>query len=303
MKEALGGNVRLFVSGAAPLAPFLAEFLRVFFNCPVAQGYGMTETSAVCTISSPDDDNIGHVGPAMPHCEIKLQDVEEMKYFHTDKLPDGRATPRGEIMVRGAHIFKEYYKLPEKTAEVIEPDGWMHTGDIGRINPNGTLSIIDRKKNIFKLGQGEYVAIEMVEGEYTKNGFVGQLWAYGNSFENQLVAVVVPSFDELAGWASHNGFGSPPHPTETEKVIAHYAKLVASKKVKDFMWAEMKKMEGKLKGFEKIRAIHLEKEIDGMRQGFTVENNCLTPTFKLKRPMLKDRYEAEIEAMYKTCRR
>jgi long-chain acyl-CoA synthetase len=112
-----------------------------------------------------------------------------MKYLSTDECP------RGEVMVRGPHIFKGYYKRKDLTDEVLQPDGWLHTGDIGRINPNGTLSIIDRKKNIFKLAQGEYVAIEKIEICLAKAFLIGQLWGYGDSFQNNLVGVVVPDWE------------------------------------------------------------------------------------------------------------
>merc|ERR1711881_414819 len=142
-----------------------------------------------------DDTTVGHNGTPPFAAEIRLQDVAEMNYTSKDETEvDGVKinTPRGEIQVRGEVIFKGYYKMPEKTKEVMTEDGWFCTGDIGRINPNGTLSIIDRKKNIFKLSQGEYIAVEKVENTYAKSAWVNQIWVYGNSFKPKIVAVVVP---------------------------------------------------------------------------------------------------------------
>jgi len=132
---------RLVVTGAAPCPAYVVEFLRIVCkDAQVLQGYGMTETSAGISIVTPGDATMGHCGAPFPCCEIKLRDVPEMKYFHNSP------TPAGEIMCRGANIFAGYYKNEEATKETIEEGGWLATGDIGQFNPNGTLSIIDRKK-------------------------------------------------------------------------------------------------------------------------------------------------------------
>lgn len=132
------------VSGASPLSPDVMDFLRVCFGCQVIEGYGMTETS--CTISNMDQSDIlsGHVGSPNPACEIKLVDVPEMNYTSEDQ-----PYPRGEICVRGPIVFQGYYKDEVQTREMIDKDGWLHTGDIGVWLPGGRLKIIDRKKNIF----------------------------------------------------------------------------------------------------------------------------------------------------------
>jgi len=132
---------RMIVTGAAPCPAYIIEFLRIICkDAQVLQGYGMTETSAGITIVIPGDHTMGHCGAPFPCCEVKLRDVPEMKYLHSDP------TPSGEIMCRGANVFAGYYKNEEATKETIEEGGWLATGDIGRFNPNGTLSIIDRKK-------------------------------------------------------------------------------------------------------------------------------------------------------------
>eukprot|EP01091_Cochliopodium_minus_P000050 TRINITY_DN1006_c0_g1_i1.p1 TRINITY_DN1006_c0_g1~~TRINITY_DN1006_c0_g1_i1.p1 ORF type:complete len:545 (-),score=175.28 TRINITY_DN1006_c0_g1_i1:460-2094(-) len=147
-RERLGGRVRMLVTGSAPISKEIHQFLQVCFSCPVMQGYGLTETAAGGTITLPWDFKTGNVGPPLTCCEISLQDVKELNYLSSNP------TPQGEICIRGKNVFKGYYKQEEKTKEVIDEDGWFHTGDIGQWNPNGTLSIIDRKKKHFQTFSG-----------------------------------------------------------------------------------------------------------------------------------------------------
>ncbi|DAZ93909.1 TPA: hypothetical protein N0F65_010111, partial [Lagenidium giganteum] len=161
IKAALGGNVRTVFSASAPLATEVKEFYQIMFGCPFIEGYGLTETAAAVSVSSVVMATGNHVGVPFPGVQVRLQDVLDMNYTNND-LP----RPRGEIPVKSASVFKGYYKAPQQTSEVIDADGWFHTGDIGAWNADGTLSIIDRKKNIFKLSQGEYVAPEKIEGVY-----------------------------------------------------------------------------------------------------------------------------------------
>jgi long-chain acyl-CoA synthetase len=149
-------QVRMMISGAAPLPLHVHEFLVAACGCAVMQGYGMTENCANATLELVGDNRAGHVGPPVPTVEIKLVDVPEMEYTTA-------ANQSGEVCTRSVCNFAGYHKNKEETDKVLEPDGWLHTGDIGRWNADGTLSIIDRKKNIFKLSQGEYVAAEKIE--------------------------------------------------------------------------------------------------------------------------------------------
>ena len=128
-----------------------------------------------------------------------------MKYTSEDKDENGEPTPRGEICFRGYNCFKGYFKQPEKTKEIIDEEGWVHTGDIGLIRPNGTIKIIDRQKNIFKLSQGEYIIPDKLESKFTDNKFIHQIFVYGDSLQNNVVAVIIPEKQPLEAWAKENG--------------------------------------------------------------------------------------------------
>lgn len=277
VKARLGGNVKLIVSGGAPLAPHVEDFLRVTMCARVVQGYGLTETCAASFIAHPDEpDHFNTVGPPQPVLSFRLEAVQEMNY-------DPMGTPaRGEVCVKGPAVFTGYYKDEEKTKEVLDADGWFHTGDVGELSDTGALKIIDRKKNIFKLAQGEYIAVEKIEGVYKKNNCVEQIWVYGNSYKPSLVAVVVPTSPRLQSIAHSVGASG-----SDEELCGNAA--VREAFLKDL---NATAKEAKLKGFEMVRAVALTMDM------FSVENDLLTPSFKLKRPQLQKCYQAEIDAMY-----
>ncbi|XP_077868150.1 long-chain-fatty-acid--CoA ligase 1-like, partial [Saccoglossus kowalevskii] len=158
MRQSLGGRVKTITSGAAPISPQIMTFCRAVFGCIIMEGYGQTECTCVTSISLPTDTSAGHVGCIVPCFEVKLEDVPEMEYF--------AAKNQGEICMRGPGVFKGYYKDPAKTAETIDKNGWLHSGDIGQWLSRGELKVIDRKKHIFKLAQGEYIAPEKIENVY-----------------------------------------------------------------------------------------------------------------------------------------
>lgn len=157
IKKALGfDQVRVMISGSAPLSAKVMNFYRIMLGIPVVEGYGQTENAACATLSHPDDmTTAGHVGSPNTAVEIVLMNVPEMGYFHTDTDHKGQPCHgRGEICVRGPTVFKGYYKDEAKTKETIDEEGWLHSGDIGLWTSEGSLQIVDRKKNIFKLSQG-----------------------------------------------------------------------------------------------------------------------------------------------------
>lgn len=293
MREALGGRVHFMISGAAPLPAYIQEFLQVTMQCPVIQGYGMTENCAAATMQFPGDITAGRVGGPVPPAEIKLADVADMDYTTTT------SPPRGEICTRGPTVFKGYWKNEAATKEALDADGWLHTGDIGQWNADGSLSIIDRKKNIFKLLQGEYVAAEKIEETLGKSPMVGQVWVYGHSETTQLVAVVTPDFENFIPWAQQKGLAMCP--TDLPAVIESGAEeLCQTKEAKEFFLDEFKRLakEDGLNGFEVPKGVYVEGKTNNLLQGFSIENDCLTPTFKLRRPQLLKRYRPRIAELY-----
>ena len=280
LKAKLGlDRVRMMVTGSAPIAPHVMDFLRAAFGVPVLEGYGQTESSCVITITSADDFSVGHVGAPAAVNEIMLEDVPEMGYLSTDTDHNGLpCLGRGEICFRGPNVFAGYYKMPEKTRSAIDADGWCHTGDIGLWTPEGKLKIIDRKKNIFKLAQGEYVAAEKIENIIARSSYVLQSFVYGDSLKSKLVAIIV--IDPECPAVTRLG-------TPLDQLCSDSGFVL--KVLKDIK-AQCK--EAALKGFEIPRAIFLEHE------AFSVDNGILTPTFKLKRPVARDHYRAHIDSLY-----
>lgn len=280
VKEALGGKVRLILSGAAPLASHVETFLRVVACCYVLQGYGLTETCAGSFVSLPNEvQMIGTVGPPVANIDVRLESVPEMGY-------DAHAsTPRGEICIKGKTLFKGYHKREDLTKEVMT-DGWFHTGDVGEWQPDGSMKIIDRKKNIFKLSQGEYVAVENLENIFGLCSAVDSIWIYGNSFQSFLVAVANPNQGALERWAQAN------------EIDGDFKTLCENPKAKEYILGELAKIgkEKKLKGFELIRSIHLDP------MPFDIERDLLTPTYKKKRPQMLKYYQSIIDDMYKATK-
>ena len=282
-KAAIGGNVRFMLTGSAPISKDVINFLKIAFCCPFYEGYGQTETAGGSCLTFSEDGESGHVGGVLPQHELKLVDVPEMDYRSTDKDENGNPFPRGEICFKGYSNFKGYFKLPDKTAETIDDDGWIHTGDIGAILYNGALKIIDRKKNIFKLAQGEYIAPEKLENQYNKIDVVKQLFIYGDSLQSNLVAIIVPEDDEVKKVA------------EEKKIeISDLDEFYKSKEWLDIITEKFNavKKESKFTGLE------IPKKYYFTRDEFTQENGLLTPTMKVKRGDARDKYLEQIREMY-----
>ncbi|OWZ00055.1 Long-chain-fatty-acid-CoA ligase [Phytophthora megakarya] len=281
LRQALGGNVRLIFSGSAPMSADVKKFMQAVFCCDVVEGYGLSESAAAVCVGAIDMPTESHVGTPVMYCQVQLEDVPEMGYTSHDK-----PRPRGEILVKGPEMFTEYYKNPEMTREAIDGRGWFHTGDIGCWNADGTLSIIDRKKNIFKLAQGEYVAAEKIENAYTKSKFVAQLFVYGDSLQSCLVGVLVPDLEVAKVWAREHDLAGE---DATKDKILENAEY--QKDVREDM--ERVAKEAELRGFERVRNIHFHPK------PFSSEDGLVTPTFKLKRPQLKAYFQREIDGLYR----
>ncbi|OXB61997.1 hypothetical protein ASZ78_006704, partial [Callipepla squamata] len=274
VQETMGGKVRIMVTGAAPISPSVLKFLRAALGCQVFEAYGQTECSAGCTFSMPGDWTTGHVGPPLACNIIKLDDVEEMNYFSSNN--------EGEVCIKGPNVFKGYLKDPEKTAEAIDKDGWLHTGDVGKWLPNGTLKIIDRKKNIFKLAQGEYIAPEKIENIYIRSVAVAQVFVHGESLRSCLIGIVVPDAETLPEFAAKLG------------VKGSYEDICKNPAVKKAILEDLVRL-GKaagLKSFEQVKDLYIHTEL------FSVENGLLTPTLKAKRAELVKVFQKQIEALY-----
>uniref|UniRef100_A0A8C2G568 Long-chain-fatty-acid--CoA ligase n=1 Tax=Cyprinus carpio TaxID=7962 RepID=A0A8C2G568_CYPCA len=273
VQASVGGHVRMMITGAAPISAPVLTFLRAALGCHFYEGYGQTECTAGSTATIPGDWTAGHVGAPLPCNDIKLVDVAEMNYY--------AAKGEGEVCVRGPNVFKGYLKDPEKTKEALDEDGWVHTGDIGRWLPNGTLKIVDRKKHIFKLAQGEYIAPEKIENIYIRSEAVAQAFVHGDSLQACLVAIIVPDPDFLPGWAKKRG------------IEGSYEELCKNK-VKKAILEDIVKLgkESGLKSFEQVKDIALHTEM------FSIQNGLLTPTLKAKRADLRDCFRKLIDELY-----
>jgi long-chain acyl-CoA synthetase len=287
IKNVLGGRVKIMVTGSAPISGDVIDFLKVVFSCPFIEGYGQTESCGGTFLTIREERMTGIIGGPVTTAEIKLEDIPDMDYRSTDVDPEGRPAPRGEICVRGPVVFAGYYKNPQITAETIDCEGWLHTGDVGtRSSIDGSFKIIDRKKNFFKLQQGEYVSAEKIEMVYNKSYFISQIFVYGDSLQSYLVAIVVP--DEAfirKKWIFENGF----NPDTSFEEICRSEKLM--KTLLNDM--EEKAKESKLFGFELVKKIFIEDKL-------WTPDDLLTPTQKLMRFNAKKKYESVIADLYKT---
>ena len=192
--------------------------------------------------------------------------------------------PRGEICCRSPCVTSGYFARPDKTAEAIDAEGYLHTGDVAVVYPNGTIKILDRSKNIFKLSQGEYVAPEKVENIFVQSQYIAQCLVYGDSLKNCCVAIVVPEMTVLEDWASKNG-----------KTV----QAVLADQDADFKALLMQEIDD-LGRQRKLNSLEKPKEIFVASEPFSVENDIVTPTFKLKRNIGAKVYKAQIDAMYES---
>eukprot|EP00471_Norrisiella_sphaerica_P011033 CAMPEP_0184499252 /NCGR_PEP_ID=MMETSP0113_2-20130426/40995_1 /TAXON_ID=91329 /ORGANISM="Norrisiella sphaerica, Strain BC52" /LENGTH=753 /DNA_ID=CAMNT_0026887093 /DNA_START=75 /DNA_END=2336 /DNA_ORIENTATION=+ len=284
IKRKLFPKVKVFISGAAPLSADTQEFLETMFGSPLLQGYGLTETCAGITVQFPRS-GYSSCGAVLCGCLVKVRDVAEMNYTSNPAI----GIEQGEILVKGPLLASGYYRDPDKTKECWDADGWFATGDIGRFNADGSLSVIDRKKSMFKLAQGEYVSPENVEAVLIKSPWIRQVWVHGESSERYIVCVAVPDRRYVKEWALKHGMSA-----------LRFQDICKDPRLNQEILSNLKLEVDKssLPAFHKPVGVTLETDIDTMEQGFTLEKGMLTPTMKYKRPVMQRVYAKDIERMY-----
>jgi long-chain acyl-CoA synthetase len=255
----LGGRFEYAVSGGAPLGKELAEFFWAA-GVPLLEGYGLTETSPVIAVNTPDSVRLGTVGRPIPGVEVRIAED-------------------GEILSRGPHIMKGYFGLPDDTAAAIDDEGWFRTGDIGALDADGFLSITDRKKELIVNAYGKNIAPAPIENELKNGRWTAQAVVVGDR-RPFLVALVVPDFEALAPWAKARGLDGGP------------AEWVADERVRALFAEEIAHANSHRERFEQIRAFEL------LPRELTLENGELTPTLKVKRRVVHERYRAALDRLY-----
>ncbi|KAI7907531.1 uncharacterized protein BX663DRAFT_481859 [Cokeromyces recurvatus] len=277
IREQLGGRLKLAISGGAPLSLETQKFLTVTV-CPILGGFGMTESCSVCSVMTPEQYGYGHVGAPGSSCEIKLVDVPEANYFSTNEKP------QGEVWIRGPSVTKGYWKREDLTRETISDGGWLQTGDIAEWNENGTLTIIDRKKNLVKLSNGEYIALERLESIYKSCIYVNNICIYADSLLPRPVALIVPNEKEIKYLAGLKNIQEEDWDLLCQNSII---KQVVHKAVN-----EQAKI-ANLKPAEILFDIYL------CAEEWTTENGMLTAAQKMKRKEVTEQYKTALNEMNK----
>jgi len=281
VRKLIGGRVRVILTGGAPLSPETHDYIRICMGCPVLQGYGLTETGACATLMQMEENSVGCVGPPAQGINIRLVNWEEGNYRVTDK-----PRPRGEILIGGGNITAGYYKMPEKTSEDFLDDNtgrrWFKSGDIGQMEPDGTLRIIDRKKDLVKLQFGEYVSLGKVESVLKNCSLVENVCIYGDSKRSFVVALVCPDRAAFTRLATQRGkSGTIEELVEDRDLVGSLLReLVNTGKA------------GKLQKFEIPGAVHV------CLDAWTPDSGLVTAAFKLKRRPIQDFYQQHIDRMY-----
>lgn len=274
VQAATGGRLRLALSGGAALSRETQEFLDLAL-VTLLQGYGMTESSAMCAIVTPEfHSEYGTVGVPVPSIEVKLKDVPDAGYFSTNN------PPQGEVLIRGPAVTRGYFKRDEITKETISDDGWLMTGDVGQWNPNGTLSVIDRKKNLVKLSGGEYIAIERLESTYKACHLVQNLCVHASADAKQPMAIVFPREGDLVKLASSKGLCDDG---------ADLAALCQNRKVADLVRDDLNAIgkKNRFKSLELVQTVLL-----------VPEELPMTAAQKLQRKQVVDKYSDQIKKIY-----
>jgi long-chain acyl-CoA synthetase len=260
MRAALGGRIRLLVSGGAALPEELG-YIYIGAGLPIVQGYGLTETSPVITAGRVEDNRIGTVGKPIRNVEVRI-------------------AADGEIETRGPHVMRGYYNKPVETAAVLSPDGWFKTGDIGTFDEDGFLRITDRKKELFKTSGGKYIAPQPIEQMIKGSQFVNQVVLIGNG-RKFAAALIVPDWERVESYVQLKGIkaGSRAELCKDPRIIDLFQRQVAS-------------LTSELAQYESVKKVAL------LENEMTIDGGELTPTMKVKRRVVDEKYRDVIDALY-----
>lgn len=280
IRQILGGELRMMLSGGAPLSEKTQRFMNICFCCPVLQGYGLTETCGAGTVTDVDDMTTGRVGPPLTCCEIRLRDWEEGNYLSTNK-----PYPQGEILIGGGNVVQGYYMMEEQTKkDFTEIDGirYFCTGDVGQFEEDGTLRVIDRMKDLVKLQHGEYISLSKIETALKMCPLVEQICVHANSSQNSCIALVVPSQKNLQELARKVG------------VNKEFEELCEDEKIQEEVLKELADTgrKAKLEKFEVPAKLKLCKET------WTPDEGLVTDAYKLKRKNIEERFKPSLQRMY-----
>lgn len=260
IRERLGGRLAFFVSGGAPLAPEIAEFFHAM-GILILEGYGMTENSTVTAVNRLDHYKFGTVGKPLPGTEVRIAED-------------------GEILIRGGHVFKEYFHDPQATAEAVDAEGWLHSGDVGTLDEDGFLRITDRKKDIIVTSGGKNIAPQNIENLLKTDPLISQAFVYGDR-RKYLTALITLAPEEIGRWARENGL------SDTDPAL-----LARHPRVEAIMRQRVDALNRRLASFEQVKKFVL------LGTDFSQETGELTPTLKVKRKVVTAKYGALLDALY-----
>jgi long-chain acyl-CoA synthetase len=261
VRDRFGGRVRFFISGAAALNQEIAEWFHAA-GIVILEGYGLTECSAGGFVNHPDDYRFGTVGPALPGSEVKLGEGDE-------------------ILIRGPHVMDGYHNMPEETAKTLTEDGWLRTGDKGSLDEDGYLRITGRIKDLFKTSGGKYIAPSAIEAKFKAVcPYASQFMVFGNE-KNYCVALITLDPDAMEGWAAENGMAGK-----------SYTEIVSSEPVQAMVGGYVDELNARLNRWETIKKWKL------LDHDLTIESGELTPSMKVKRNVVEDNHQAQIDALY-----
>ncbi len=262
LQQRFGGRMRFFISGSAPLSRDMAEFFHAA-GLLILEGYGLTESSAASFVNRPEKFKFGAVGLPLPGTELKI------------------APEDGEILIRGRGIMRGYHNRPEDTAQALDAEGWLHTGDIGEVDPDGFLRITDRKKDLIKTSGGKYVAPQALEGKFKAIcPYVSQVVVHGDN-RNYCSALIALDVEAMTKWAGENGMGSK-----------SYAEVVADPKARELISPFVDQLNSGLASYETIKKFAI------LPRDLTVEEGDLTPSLKLKRKVVEKKFIDLLNGFY-----